>query len=341
MSQTLKSYIPKVLSENKIVLLQGVGTLRMNYRPAVIDEGLSVMTAPREEIYFVPGDESALDPVLVKIVEMIALVDHDEATDLVQRFMQDLQKELRDNGFITLPNVGWIKQDNWGNLFFEPAAEYIEMNSFFGFGSIELPEALSMAEQEALADLKKTASEQSAAAKLQREKERRRWGFIISALALLVILGVLYLTNRSSSGIGDTIPTQQPTSQDEDENLNSDTLQLEEVEPDSLSPAGVSPPHVREEGPNYLPVLTSQKEVPVAEETDESPCIIIVGAFGLEANVDRMKSRIEEAGYPSVEISGSRLTKVGLRFDCSDSDGNALNWAQQNLDPNAWIFNEN
>ena len=340
MSQTLKSYIPKVLSENKIVLLQGVGTLRMNYRPAIINEDLSVMTAPREEIYFVPGDESQVDPVLVKIVELIAIVDHAEATDLVHRFMQDLQKELRENGFITFPNVGWIKQDNWGNLFFEPAAEYIEMNSFFGLGSIELPEALSLAEQEALADLKRTANEESAASKLQREKERRRWGFIISALALLMVLGVVYFTSRSGGPAGDQFPAQQPTSRDEDHPLDQDTLKIKKIEPDTLLPSRVGQPHVREEGPNYLPVLTSQEVNPVVELPD-SPCIIIVGAFGLDANVNRMRNRIEEAGYSSIAIPGHRLTKVGLRFNCDDSNGVALDWAQENLDPNAWIYNEN
>ncbi len=125
MSQTLKLYIPKVLSENKIVLLKGIGTLQMNYRPAEIDLDAGIMLPPREEIFFVPSNERMLDPVLIRVVEFIARVDEDEAADLVENFMFDLQGELKEIGQLILPSIGNIMKDTWGNLFFEPAPEYI------------------------------------------------------------------------------------------------------------------------------------------------------------------------------------------------------------------------
>jgi len=338
MSQTLKLYLPSVLSENKIVLLKGIGALRINYRSARQDEDLSTISAPREEIYFVPSDEERLDPILVKIVELIAKVDQDEASDLVQSFMQDLKTELRGNGFLTFPNIGWIKQDNWGSLFFEPAAEYIAINRFFGLAQVELPEALSDAEQEVLADLKETVSEKTARAKLlQRRPSERTWGFIISAvLVLLTLFAVLLFNNKVDTPLAERqndVPITQPADRpDGKENevplslLSEDSIIKEEH--------GSGPAEADSDQSNADIDDFRHKELAV--QADHT-CVIIVGAFADDRNVARMVDRLADSAYESVVIEGSRLKKVGLRVEC-DGGASTLQWARQNIDQQSWLL---
>ncbi len=330
MSQTLKLYIPKVLSENKIVLLKGIGTLRMNYRPAEVDVESGTLVAPREEVYFVPSSEEKLDPVLVRIVEIIARVDQDEAEELVEKFMIDLQTELQEDGFVTLPSIGWIKQDHWGSLFFEPAAEYISINKYFGFGKVELPEALSVAEQEAIADLKETAGEKTERDALVTLGNRSRaWGFIISGgLLIILLLSLSFLhsdwSDRFDPVINDqevwaeTIFTSSSRSSLIDHQANEvNSNQIDTIDDSQMKVAG--------------PILEDQ------DHTQTSECIVVVGAFTDLTNVDRMVDRIDDSHFDAVVINGPRLTKVGLRSHCEDPS-KALAWAQANIDPDAWIY---
>ncbi len=336
MSHTLKLYIPRVLSENKIVLLKGIGALRISYRSAQDDMNLTSLSAPREEIYFVPGDEDRLDPILVKIVELIAKVERDEASELVQSFMQELKAELRGNGFLTFPTIGWIKQDHWGSLFFEPAAEYIAVTRFFGLGQVELPEALSDAEQEVLADLKETVSEKTARAKLlQRRPSERTWGFIISGvLLLLTLLAVLWFNNGTNeshmvNGQGEdpgTQPAELPeTHMDKPPAilLSKDSLIVEELH--LVDPRGAS--ESRDEDPALTTVSTGSKE-----------CVVVVGAFAREGNVTRMIDRLESSDYESVVIQGPRLKKVGVKVRCDRGYAATLRWARQHIDEGAWLY---
>lgn len=341
MSQTLNLYIPKVLSENKVVLLKGIGTLRMKYRPAIIDAELSIIAPPREEIYFIPNNVQELDPVLIKVVKIIADVDQEEAYELVRAFMVDLRNELKSTGVLQFPGIGSINQDVWGNSFFKPDPEYISLNRFFGFQQMELPEALSPAEQEAIADIKETVSERSEHAKIISPKEQgRKWGFIIGAAAvLLTLISLLYFLNQKAA-----LPLQVHDSQTSE--LTMTPLKRININPadpisnDSLEfPARVDRISL-EPGPDYLPKF---KELRIsAPLQSDHECVIIVGAFANQNNVSRMVNRIETTNYRSVVIQGAHLTKVGLRVDCATNDPEqALRWAQQEIDPSAWVLKYN
>ncbi|NND32675.1 MAG: hypothetical protein HKN76_08800, partial [Saprospiraceae bacterium] len=252
MSQTLKLYIPKVLSENKVVLLKGIGTLRINYRSAVVDQERALIIPPREEIFFVPANEPKIDPVLVRIVELIAQVDHEEAADLVYSFMKDLQIELRSNGFLSFPSIGWIKQDQWGSLFFEPATEYIAINRFFGLNQVDLPESLSKAEQEVLADLKQTVHEGARVPRFENTaKPQRRWGFIIGMALVLVVAFVLFWLKPFSSSHPELTEDQVVNSIEPDQGRDGNAVMLSDSQ--TNSEGDVVYPVFKNIGPNFLP----------------------------------------------------------------------------------------
>ena len=336
MSQTLKLYIPKVLSENKVVLLKGIGTLRINYRSAVVDHERALIIPPREEVYFVPANEPKIDPVLVRIVELIAQVDHEEAADLVYSFMKDLQLELRTKGFLSFPSVGWIKQDQWGSLSFEPATEYIAINRFFGLNQISLPETLSKAEQEVLADLKETVHEGARVSRFENTgRPQRRWGFILGIAMLLVTAVAFFWLNplsnvdRAAEGLRETVHLEDPVS---DADLTGSTTK--DSQP---SAERAIYPVFKNIGPNFLPKRRVNASISYNNVDDES-CVIIVGAFSQRDNVSRMIDRIQRLSHQSVVIEGPRLTKVGLKIDCQNDPQSKLRWAKQEFDPSAWVY---
>lgn len=326
-------YIPKVLSENKVVLLKGIGTLRINYRSAVINHDLSLISPPKEEIYFVPGDEPKIDPVLVKIVELITQVDHEEATDLVYSFMKDLQNELRIKGFLSFPSVGWIKQDRWGSLFFEPASEYISINRYFGLSQVKLPEALTKAEQEVLADLKETVHE-GQVERIYATEGKRRWGFIITSLLVLAVALSILWFNLGKTGISSG---ESPSSTI----VEQTTSVADQKITDSPRHSGAKEydrPIYKEIGPNFIPTFKDLTPIIDFTEEDAKECVIIVGAFSQPGNIDRMRSRIEGTSYESIIIPGPRLTKVGLRVNCDENPQSTLDWAKREFDQSAWLY---
>lgn len=335
MSQTLKLYIPKVLSENKVVLLKGIGTLRINYRSAVINHDLSVITAPREEIYFVPAEEQKIDPVLVKIVELIAQVDHEEATDLVYSFMNDLQLELRSTGSVSFPSIGWIKQDRWGSMFFEPASEYIALNRYFGFSQVRLPEALTQAEQEVLADLRETVHEGAVTRPISRSEPKRRWGFIISSILMIAFVLTYFLVGNDKNRPSNTQLEDKPIVEKGDQNLISPKEGTLSGTPEQEV---ADMPRFKDPGPNFLPVFRDLETLIDFTEEDAKSCVIIVGAFSQPGNVTKMINRIHGSSYESVVIPGPELTKVGLRILCDDNQQNTLDWAKREFDQSAWIY---
>ena len=335
MSQTLKLYIPKVLSENKVVLLKGIGMLRINYRSAVINHDLSVITPPREEIYFVPADEQKIDPVLVKIVEMIAQVDHEEATDLVYSFMNDLQLELRSTGFLSFPSIGWIKQDRWGSMFFEPASEYIAINRYFGLSQVRLPEALTQAEQEVLADLRETVHEGAVTRPISRNEPKRRWGFIISSIVMIAFALTYFLVGNNNNRQSNIPLEDKLIVEKTDQNqMNTEEGSLTGIPEQEAAEM----PRFKDPGPNFLPVFRDLETLINFTEEDAKSCVIIVGAFSQPGNVTKMINRIQGSSYESVVIPGPELTKVGLRILCDENQQNTLDWAKREFDQSAWIY---
>lgn len=71
-------------------------------------------------------------------------------------------------------------------------------------------------------------------------------------------------------------------------------------------------------------------------------CIIIVGAFGEQSNVDRMKGKLEMLGWEVYSNQPYKLTKMGAYVPC-DRQGlqAALQELRETVEPKAWIYKGN
>jgi len=67
-------------------------------------------------------------------------------------------------------------------------------------------------------------------------------------------------------------------------------------------------------------------------------CVIIVGAFGRQANVEKVSQRIKDLGYGVHTLTyGSGVTRVGAQLNCNQAE-NALSELRNKIEPQAWIL---
>ncbi len=85
---------------------------------------------------------------------------------------------------------------------------------------------------------------------------------------------------------------------------------------------------------NHLPVKDS------GEDALTSDCYVIVGAFGVQSNVDRMLVRLTEMGYQPAKMARNKLTQIGVPAPCGSSEvQRVLADLQLNVEAEAWIYN--
>ena len=66
---------------------------------------------------------------------------------------------------------------------------------------------------------------------------------------------------------------------------------------------------------------------------------MIVGAFGVSSNVDRMIVRLGNMGYGVATMPRNGLTQVEFRFPATARLEAVLSDLQQNVEGQAWIYN--
>jgi hypothetical protein len=78
----------------------------------------------------------------------------------------------------------------------------------------------------------------------------------------------------------------------------------------------------------------------MVEDELTSDCYVVVGAFGVQSNVDRMIERLSKMGYSSARMTRNNLTQIGVPAACESAEvAQILADLQQNVEAAAWIYN--
>ena len=67
-----------------------------------------------------------------------------------------------------------------------------------------------------------------------------------------------------------------------------------------------------------------------------SDCVIIVGMFSEQANVDKLIGKIESQGFKAYTKQRSRGTQLGIYTDCSNTS-TVLNYAKNNIEKGSFL----
>ena len=136
-----------------------------------------------------------------------------------------------------------------------------------------------------------------------------------------------------------TTATDEPQITDAPEVADEPEAATEEPvdEPLAAESSGVDPP--AEEGPDSVEDTTAEP-VESSGEVAAGQCIVVVGAFGVQANVDRMVQRITQMGFQPVTRSKGALTQVGISAQCRSAEiTQLLQTMRSEVEAQAWILN--
>ncbi|RLD22292.1 MAG: hypothetical protein DRI69_01580 [Bacteroidetes bacterium] len=87
------------------------------------------------------------------------------------------------------------------------------------------------------------------------------------------------------------------------------------------------------------PVESKSFDDEVHVEVLTSDCYVIVGAFGVQSNVDRMLARLTKMGYAPASMQRNNLTQIGVPAPCGSGEINrVLEDLQLNVEAEAWIY---
>ena len=154
-----------------------------------------------------------------------------------------------------------------------------------------------------------------------------------------------------SEGESETAPLEMIPQGQTGDNDESESEIIPEEEPDSSEPESVLDEikeHVLGIGPDdneeaKVPGTSNETSAETEESTvgESSPCYVIVGAFGVSSNVDRMIERLAGMGYDTATMPSRGLTQVGVPARCDSHEINSiLRDLQTQVEAQAWILNQ-
>ena len=83
-----------------------------------------------------------------------------------------------------------------------------------------------------------------------------------------------------------------------------------------------------------------EEETPAIKEQTYKECIVIVGAFSRQSNVERMKSRLMELGFDIHVSELNNMTRVGASFNSNEKNVlETLRFLRKEVEPGSWILN--
>jgi cell division septation protein DedD len=118
------------------------------------------------------------------------------------------------------------------------------------------------------------------------------------------------------NGSSTEVPTTHDLSEEDNRTEISNSTELESTEDQKLSIYGVKP-----------------------KVQDNDKCVIIVGAFGRQSNVQKMNDDLRSKGFEIYIDSSNNLTRVGFYADCLSSElKDKLDLARSEIERGSWIL---
>jgi hypothetical protein len=192
-----------------------------------------------------------------------------------------------------------------------------------------------------------------------RKKSRQLWLLpVLGALLIAFCLAAFFLISRDRADVtiaepdlvhvdeSDEVPELiDPYVVPEDTNENA----AEVIPDDPGTPATLedeSQELLSDEHPLSRENTAADPEIPPqpVESSDSSlsgtqECIVVVGAFTLTSNADRMMELLRSQGYPVRSIQKGKLAQVGVPVNCVGSDVDDIVAAlRSNIEASAWVL---
>ncbi len=302
------AYISDLLYEHDSVNLPGLGGFVGRYKSAEIDQVQGQIHPPSKKLEFNPN--LVLDDgLLTGYVQEKHQINYSEAKTAVEHYVEGVKKAVEKRETVVFPKVGRLYKDYEGHLQFLAESTNFNTDSF-GLPTVHFYPVAGDAASPAASPSAVAASTTGAEWSGERQPAAidnwfRRFLPIISAVVLVVLALAVYLFFFEGrwpvSGTEDgEVPSSRLNVKPSRDDLTTDTL--------TNGPIIASPNEEQETMP--IPPDTESPTTPPGQKE----CVVAIGIFGNQENVDRLVQRIYEAGYePYLDRRGDGLTRVGVQ----------------------------
>lgn len=366
MRSSIPYYILMLLEMEGQVRVPGIGRLTQSRVPARLRQGNGLIDPPQAGAYL---EVSTIQKgkLLERYITYQSGARRKEARQAIAQFGQHIVKEIERSGFAHFPSFGTFSRVN-GQIVFEPAAEVVNAR-YYGLQPVEILRDPSTAPQPTAqpAEQPKHVSQVSPevlpaaepAPKVVQEtpvaqRQRRAVPVLLIALVALVLATCVFafvqykmkqqalaeqaLFNRSPVSERVEVPVEKDAQGEQATAEDSAASVLPESE-DVESSGQHEAPSSEEATPADTPESPAHETDTEAEADPALPCLIVIGAFGQQANVDRMVTRLQELGWSAVTMPRGELTVVGVPVVCRGTAMQAdLSRLRTEVEAQAWLL---
>jgi hypothetical protein len=294
-----------VLLQYGTVSVKDTGTFSLHTSHAEFIESGTLLTPPNTTILF----SRIVDP---GCSFSSLLVESGVQTDIAFFAEEELARQcspsLNADSPISFQSFGTLYQKS-----FEPIDAHF-FNKYFGLQAVEVPVFEHSVPRPEITQSKLPTTS------LPTQKEGMSgWLFwSIIAVILLLVGGAIWLMPHIPSSVTIRIPAPKPTEASTEQNMGDDSTFLNQ------NPAPAHP------GASNGQARTQDQ------------CTIIVGAFRLPDNAEKMKQRIAAAGYRFFEQDVQGFKRVGVVMSCDPGHPESVrDTARRQFHPEAWFLRDN
>ncbi len=321
MSFDIQPVLFDFLSRRKTVLLPGVGSLVWKVQRAQKGQALSELDPP--SIHLDIEKESGSSEVFVNYLSHQLQLSKKEAQTIFGNWIEQIRESLTKGHTVEIDNVGKLSRDANNHIQFEQDPTLVA--SYFHLPNVRLTPISRKYQPEGVILAKYT--EDSLLSRVMTN--------VVVPVLLLLAIGVLsYFLLKQPLFTGDqpisqdidtveaSVNTPDPE-QEVDEALITDMEDAEdEMYSDTMAQNNVLVTSTDTLLPDELKEETLDEEDAEERLSDFNDrfCIIILGSFKKQSNVEDMVRKISELDLETYTESYNDYTRVGVRFDCYQKD---------------------
>ena len=281
MKQKIEHYISNLLYMHDCVIIPGFGGFVGNKKSAYIHPVSGIIYPPSKALLF-NKNLTQNDGLLATHIAKEEGLDLLEITNLIEEFVQKIQKELENRSAFKLQKVGAFTKGNEGNISFIQDKNYNYNLASFG-----------MQADHKSKKVERTISEEEVIVKTIKQKD---FGKVLKRAAAVLVP----LIGLSLIGI-----TQE-------ENINDIYSQMANLNPFTNSKTKIvkETPAKEIEVPIVEIIEKERMEIVIPIITEQHTYYIIAGAFAEQKNATKMLQKLKRWNYDASIVEGGNLMRV-------------------------------
>lgn len=314
--------IADLLYTRDTVILPGLGAFEGSYKAAYVDAVQGLVHPPGKKLQFNPNlklDDGVLTHEIAQRYQWPA----DQARKELEAHIARLRQSLDKREIVEIPGVGRLYVDFEGAYKFLPAQQNFHAPSF-GLPDVKFNPITRKPVQPLVRE--------QVAAIPPRPASRQLWFqfnspyvWIISLAALVLTVSIFFIIREISSNIVPSVVIKPPEAGAvvPGDDMEDDEPELDE---DNAFVTGSLGELVDTEAPTRPPGV---KEA-----------VVIIGAFGDEANAARQIQKLFMDGYEAYSDQDGATTRVGIRlaYESDEDLQSQLKVIQSRYNKKAWVF---